>query len=523
MDRPSRLLLCLALGVLVCHAALLASWVVDDAGISFAYARNLASGRGLVSQPGVEPVEGFSNPLWTVALAVFFEAGAFHPLWTPKLLSLTLLGVSFFLMVRGARGQGVESWLLASAPLLLALDASFVVWTTSGLENPLLVLLLVLSATLAFRLRDDPSPRTAFLGGVVGGLISLTRPEGAAYLGAFGAVLASIGARQGVLRKLAVFGIGAAMLVGPYVAFRRVYFHDWVPNTYYAKVRPWLVSDDPARLTELLASASGRLAPIVALVLGVALILAVRRRSAHDHAFLVLTAYLATSATVYLILPPDWMGEYRFATPFFLFFFWLTSLGLASAFRALRSRGWRLGLAVPVAAMFLMAEDARVNADRSMDFARSPTVPFARIADFGRAYDGLAAFLPAGRGSLLLPDLGGTLFTTTRLRLYDLAGLCDRTVARTLMDDTEAFHDYVFEDARPSFIHVHGSWAGWAALHADPRFIRDYVPLHETWAGEEAGEPRAGDYVRRDLGGAPSRLASLRAEFLRLGLDRPLP
>ena len=522
--RPARLLLPLALGVLVCHAALLADWVVDDAGITFAYARNLGGGLGLVSQPGVEPVEGFSNPLWTFVLAPFFTAGMFHPLWTPKLLSLALLGLSFLLIGRATPGDdGVEGWLLASAPLLLALDASFVVWTTSGLENPLLVVLLVVSATLAFRLREDSAPRTAFLGGCVGGLIALTRPEGAAYLGAFGCSLVFLGTRRGLVRSLGAFVTGAGILIGPYLAFRCLYFQDWVPNTYHAKVRSWLVADDPTRLAELLSSAAGRLAPIVALLLLIGLATAIRRRTPRDHAFLVVSLYLATAGAVYLILPPDWMGEFRFATPFFLFFFWLTSLALATAFRMLRSRGWRVGFAVPVAAMLLVAEDARVNADRSMDFATAPTVPFERIADFGRAYDGLAAFLPGGRGSLLLPDLGGTLFTSTRLRLYDLAGLCDKTVARTLMDDTGAFHDYVFETARPSFIHVHGSWAGWAALHGDPRFVRDYVPLHETWSGGEGGEPRAGDYVRRDQADDSGRLERLRAEFVRLGLGRPLP
>src|SRR5271169_4124060 len=116
MGRPARVLLVLAFAVLVAHTALLADWVIDDAGISFAYARNLANGSGLVSQPGVEPVEGYSNPLWTLALASFFRAGFFHPVWTPKLLSLVLVGLSFFLIVRTAPRTGIEAWLAASAP-----------------------------------------------------------------------------------------------------------------------------------------------------------------------------------------------------------------------------------------------------------------------------------------------------------------------------------------------------------------------------------------------------------------------
>src|SRR5262249_23988574 len=49
--------------VFVAHASVFGSWIVDDAAISWAYARSLATGHGLVAQPGVAPVEGYSNPL----------------------------------------------------------------------------------------------------------------------------------------------------------------------------------------------------------------------------------------------------------------------------------------------------------------------------------------------------------------------------------------------------------------------------------------------------------------------------
>jgi hypothetical protein len=156
-------------------------------------------------------------------------------------------------------------------------------------------------------------------------------------------------------------------------------------------------------------------------------------------------------------------------------------------------------------------------------------VPFARIAEFGRAYERLALRVRGPAPSLLAPDLGGTLFESRRLRVYDLVGLCDRTVARTLMGRTADFHAYVFEHARPTFIHVHGAWSGWARLHEDPRFARDYAPLHERWqapqeARHEAGqEPWSGDYVRREALATEAELTRLRRAFVALGLDRPLP
>ena len=70
--------LLMALLLYVAHAALFFSWLIDDAGISYAYARNLANGAGLVSQPGMPPVEGFSNALWTLTVSAVYTVGAFH-------------------------------------------------------------------------------------------------------------------------------------------------------------------------------------------------------------------------------------------------------------------------------------------------------------------------------------------------------------------------------------------------------------------------------------------------------------
>ncbi len=50
-------------------------WLCDDAFISFRFARNLAAGLGLLYNPGLAPVEGYSNLLWVLWLALFEVAG----------------------------------------------------------------------------------------------------------------------------------------------------------------------------------------------------------------------------------------------------------------------------------------------------------------------------------------------------------------------------------------------------------------------------------------------------------------
>ena len=80
---PSRRDVATALGVptvvLAIHTATYGPWIEDDAGITFAYARSLATGAGPVLQPGADPVEGFSNPLWLAILVLGRVARAVRP------------------------------------------------------------------------------------------------------------------------------------------------------------------------------------------------------------------------------------------------------------------------------------------------------------------------------------------------------------------------------------------------------------------------------------------------------------
>src|SRR5580765_6758811 len=66
----------LVFGILAIQAWALRSWLVDDAGISMSYARNLGLGAGLVAQAGDPPVEGYSNPLWVLLLCPLVQFDA---------------------------------------------------------------------------------------------------------------------------------------------------------------------------------------------------------------------------------------------------------------------------------------------------------------------------------------------------------------------------------------------------------------------------------------------------------------
>jgi hypothetical protein len=513
----------------VLHAAALGDWLVDDAGISAAYARSLAAGHGLVAQSGAAPVEGFSNPLWTLLLAAASGLGVLDSVLAAKVMAAALVAIALACLVAAARRDGEQGPGLVVVPLLVASSTPFTVWAASGLENALLAALAALSFLLAASaLRGaEPQPRLDLASGGVASLLALTRPDGILYAAAYPAVLLfttrrDLGARRVLVGRVLRYALAFAAPLGAYLILRRVWFGDWLPNNYHAKGGPEVSSLlDPTKLRGLLEGAAGSATlPLAAAVLALGLVLGVSRRL--GRILPVAGIYLAPGVAAYLLLPEDWMGEHRFATAVFVFLPWL---GWALLRRALawlpfvRARRAVLGGLGALA----VAASAATNAERTAAFAADPTVPLARVAAFADGYARLSDQVDVARPTLLTADVGGMLLRD-RLGIHDLAGLCDKTIARTLGSDATRFHDYVFDEVRPTFIHVHGHWAAAAALDRDPRLGLDYVPLWEAFeapGGRIVGEgapgqaPWSADYVRRDAVGHDSaRLIALRRTFV---------
>src|SRR5262249_57546373 len=113
----------LTLALLLAHA-----WAYrfqcDDAFISFRYARNLGAGLGLVFNPGLERVEGYTNFLWVVLLAALQRVGL-RPEWSADVLSLGATVALWACVVAfAARGERAASALALVPRLLLAVTPS---------------------------------------------------------------------------------------------------------------------------------------------------------------------------------------------------------------------------------------------------------------------------------------------------------------------------------------------------------------------------------------------------------------
>lgn len=206
---------------------------VDDAFISYRYARHVADGLGLVFNPG-ERVEGYSNFLWVILLAVGMKLGVL-----PETFSVVLglgAGVATIILVaRMAAGLGLSPSTLWIAPTLLAVNPAFVVWSTGGLETTIQTLLVTLGVSrLAFGREGVPLSHDSAL---ILLLAAVNRPEGV-LVGVVAAAMLFM--RLGRTREgrrawflwTGIFGLGFLA----YFLWRWNYFGYLLPNTFYAKV-----------------------------------------------------------------------------------------------------------------------------------------------------------------------------------------------------------------------------------------------------------------------------------------------
>jgi hypothetical protein len=220
------------------------SWLCDDAYISFRYARNLALGHGLVFNIG-ERVEGYTNFLWVLELASVWKLFGVRPEHSSYVLSAaytagTLLVTALLALRTPFARQRLAA--LACALFLLAINRSFAIWTSGGLETRQFTFFVILAIWLLQREAPSSSFRTYAPASLAWAAAELTRPEGLLLFGCAGLWMLGGSARAGRLRLLdwAGFVIPFAVVVAAHYGFRYAYYNELLPNTYYAKdVRAW--------------------------------------------------------------------------------------------------------------------------------------------------------------------------------------------------------------------------------------------------------------------------------------------
>jgi len=221
---PAALLLLVLLlyGVVLFRSA----WLCDDAYITFRVADNFVNGYGL-RWNAAERVQAYTHPLW-----LFLHAGLY--LFTREIYFTSI----FFSMAVSCCALILYALFIASSPLsavigiaTLASSKAFVDYSTSGLENPLTHLLLVVFCIFYFRVKDDD--RRLFLVSLTAGLAAFNRMDTILFY--IPAIIYLVSRSRYILRSiyLSVSGFIPFIL---WELFALFYYGFLFPNTAYAKL-----------------------------------------------------------------------------------------------------------------------------------------------------------------------------------------------------------------------------------------------------------------------------------------------
>ncbi len=361
----------LAAAILIWHS-LQFDFVTDDAFISFVFSRNLAEHGQLAFNLG-DPVEGYTNFLWTVLLGVLMLVGI------PPEFSARVLGTGFGLGVLVAsfriaeRAIGRGNPLAGLAPLLLACSSGFACWSSGGLETQLytFVVTVALDAYLVASDRDavagGAGPRALRRMAIALALAAMTRPEGlmiAAILVGHRYVTNVVGERRWRPDRGEL--IAAAWFLGlwaPWFAWRCWYYGWLFPNTAYVKAAGAAVPGYDAKMRANGWHYVGRWFTQTGLAwaspLALIGLVAWPRRTAR----FALVGLIAIIAAVYLRyaigVGGDFMGLHRFIMPVFVLAALALTLGVDNlarlAARAGRTVGRGAGLAIAMIVLGLFA------------------------------------------------------------------------------------------------------------------------------------------------------------------------
>jgi arabinofuranosyltransferase len=238
------------------------AWVTEDAYITLRTVDNLVNGFGLRWNVA-ERVQGYTHPLWMIALSVlyFFTREDF---FTTIALSLLTSAAAVVLLTKLAR-SGEHAF---AALVLLCFSRSFLDFSTSGLENPLSHVLIA-AFVWCYAVRGRGLRELA----AIAALTALNRMD-ALLLVAPGLVHAGLHSlRTRGLKATAVDSlIGLSPLLA-WEAFSLYYYGFLVPNTAYAKLNTGLPKAELARqgFTYLLNTFAWDTAGMIALLLGLGL------------------------------------------------------------------------------------------------------------------------------------------------------------------------------------------------------------------------------------------------------------
>jgi arabinofuranosyltransferase len=224
--QPSRGLLMVLSPIAALAVILPNAWIADDAYISLRVAKNILLGYGPVWNID-DRVQVFTHPLW---MAVLIFAQWLFPGNAAQ--AVIVLGIIFTLIALILFLRDIQvRWVMVLSVVLLLSSMPFVDYATSGLENPLLYILVILFA------HEYLGKKRTFQLALFAGLAIFTRADAAAlFIPAFIPLLMQHWRRREFWLDL-LKGFSPLIV---WELFSLFYFGYLLPNTDYAKLHTYI-------------------------------------------------------------------------------------------------------------------------------------------------------------------------------------------------------------------------------------------------------------------------------------------
>ena len=203
------------------------AWMCDDAFITLRTIDNFVNGYGLTWNV-TERVQAYTHPLWMLIISLFYFFTR-EPFYTVIIISLIFSGLALYILLKYF---GRDSLTAILSIIILTFSRSFVDFSTSGLENPLGYLLIVIFFIIFLvPINVDEEKRLFFLS-LVASLGLITRMD---YILIFAPPLLLSLWNYHKWKGLWIILIGQIPFIS-WEIFSLLYYGFLVPNTAFAKL-----------------------------------------------------------------------------------------------------------------------------------------------------------------------------------------------------------------------------------------------------------------------------------------------
>jgi len=216
------------------------NFIIDDAFITFRYAKNLCSHQQMVFNVGEIPVEGYSNFLWVLLMTISFPLNI-DPIVFSKISGMIFCHLSIIILYKLAfllnKSEKFSNYVI----VFYVLTPNVALWSVGGLETSLFSLLLLISVYLFIIDISKRKNNPIKISPLFFVLLSLTRHEGLIVFGLTCAFFMYILFKNKEFSKiqklyqLLYFTVFFVIFYAPYFFWRVFYYNNILPHTFSAK------------------------------------------------------------------------------------------------------------------------------------------------------------------------------------------------------------------------------------------------------------------------------------------------